>query len=170
MTAVRLLVTSFRRAVLLMTVLLSGGCTSGEDVMDAKRLEEFATRYAAAWNSHDASRVASFYAEDGSLAINDGEPSVGRDGVTAAAQGFITAFPDIVVAMDKLTVEGDQVFFHWTFTGTNTGPGGTGNAVRISGYELWTIGADGLIARSLGNYDEAEYRRQVEYGVEGAKP
>ena len=33
---------------------------------------------------------------------------------------------------------------------------------RISGYEEWTIDADGLIAASSGHYDEAEYRRQLE--------
>ena len=56
--------------------------------------------------------------------------------------------------------------YHWTLVGTNTGPGGTGNAVRISGFEEWTIGDDGLIAASLGHYDQAEYDRQVEHGVE----
>jgi hypothetical protein len=46
-------------------------------------------------------------------------------------------------------------------TGTNTGPGGTGRAVRISGYEEWTFEEDGLIAASKGYFDEAEYRRQL---------
>jgi hypothetical protein len=36
----------------------------------------------------------------------------------------------------------------WTLVGTNTGPGGTGRRVRISGFEEWTIGDDGLIAAS----------------------
>ena len=55
--------------------------------------------------------------------------------------------------------------YHWTFIGTNTGPGGTGNAVRFSGYEEWTLGEEGRIARSLGHFDEAEYERQLEVGV-----
>jgi len=61
---------------------------------------------------------------------------------------------------DDLVIDGPRVEFHWTFTGTNTGPGGTGKAVHISGYEEWTID-DGLIARSLGHYDAAEYARQL---------
>ena len=48
-----------------------------------------------------------------------------------------------------------------------TAPGGTGNAVRISGYEEWTLGEDGLIVRSLGHYDQAEYDRQLEAGIDG---
>ncbi len=134
--------------------------------MDPDELRDFATRYTAAWCSEDPTRVADFYAEGGSLKINDGDPSVGRAAITEAARGFMTAFPDMVVEFDDLRIEGDQVFYHWTLIGTNTGPGGTGNPVNISGYEQWTIGDDGLIARSLGNYDEAQYQRQLEHGVE----
>ena len=101
------------------------------------------------------------------MTINDGAPSVGREAVTEAARGFMTAFPDMVVAMDSLQVEGGYIEYHWTLTGTNTGPGGTGQSVRISGYEEWTLGADGLIAASQGHFDEAEYRRQLEHGVGG---
>jgi hypothetical protein len=70
------------------------------------------------------------------------------------------------VLMDDLLVQDRGTEFHWTFTGTNTGPGGTGNRVRISGFEEWTIGDDGLIAQSQGHYDQAEYDRQLERGVE----
>ncbi len=73
----------------------------------------------------------------------------------------MTAFPDMVVAMDGISLDRDRALYRWTLTGTNTGPGGTGNAVRISGYEEWTLGADGLIARSNGHFDEADYLRQL---------
>ena len=46
----------------------------------------------------------------------------------------------------------------------NDGPGGTGRRVRISGFEEWSIGDDGLIAASLGHYDQAEYERQLAAG------
>ncbi len=130
--------------------------------MDQTKLTDFATRYAAAWSSQQPDRLASFYAEHGSLTVNGGAPSVGRAAVTATAQGFMTAFPDMVVKLDSVR-QGDasHATFHWTWTGTNTGPGGTGKAVRISGYEEWTLGADGLIAESKGHYDEAEYQRQL---------
>ncbi len=129
--------------------------------MDAVRLREFATSYTAAWCSQDAASVASFFAENGSLKINEGNPSVGRRAITAAAQGFMTAFPDMVVRMDAISLDADRAVYRWTLTGTNTGPGGTGNAVRISGYEEWTIGANGLIAESKGHFDEADYQRQL---------
>lgn len=78
----------------------------------------------------------------------------------------MSAFPDMQVLLDDLPIADDRVEFHWTLVGTNTGPGGTGNRVRISGFEEWTLGDDGLIAASLGHYDAAEYARQIEHGVE----
>ena len=77
----------------------------------------------------------------------------------------MTAFPDMVVTMDSVIREGGHVVYRWSLTGTNTGPGGTGKAVRINGYEEWIMGDDGLIAESQGHFDEAEYRRQLNEGV-----
>jgi hypothetical protein len=135
--------------------------------MDPTKLQEFGRKYTAAWCSQNAASVAAFFAEGGSLKINDAAPALGRTAITAAAQGFMTAFPDLVVSMDGVTIEGDRAVYGWTLTGTNTGPGGTGKAVRISGYEEWTIGADGLIAASEGHFDEAEYNRQLSVGLGG---
>ena len=133
--------------------------------MDASRLKAFATRYTAAWCSQNPASVAAFYAEHGSLTINGGEPSVGRAAITAAAKGFMTAFPDMIVTMDDVSLGQGQAIFRWTLTGTNSGPGGTGKAVHISGYEEWTFGPDGLIAESKGNFDEVEYQRQLKMGA-----
>ena len=38
--------------------------------------------------------------------------------------------------------------------------------VQISGYEEWTFGPDGRIARSLGYFDEAAYRAQLQGAAE----
>ena len=123
------------------------------------RLQEFGREYAAAWCSHNAASVAELFSQEGSLTINDGAPSHGRKAIAEAAQSFMTAFPDLSVVMDNLVIKDDGVEFHWTLTGTNTGPGGTGNRVRISGFESWKMGKDGLIAASEGHFDAKEYER-----------
>ncbi len=78
----------------------------------------------------------------------------------------MAAFPDLQVSVDHVFVAGDSVFWIWTLTGTNTGPGGSGNRVRVSGIEVWTMGQTGLVANSVGNYDAAAYQRQIEHGIE----
>jgi hypothetical protein len=67
----------------------------------------------------------------------------------------------MVVKMDGVSQHGRYATFHWTWTGTNTGPGGTGKSVHIVGFEQWTLDAAGLIAESKGHFDEAESQRQV---------
>ena len=73
----------------------------------------------------------------------------------------MTAFPDMKVLMDKVVLQSGNVQYYWTLIGTNTGPGGTGQRVKISGFEVWTIGPDGFISESQGNFDGEEYQRQL---------
>jgi predicted ester cyclase len=133
--------------------------TSGE-------INNFAKKYAEAWCSQKPESVAAFFAENGSLSVNDGPPAVGRAAIAEIARGFMRDFPDLIVTFDKLESRGDRTVFHWTLIGTNTGPSGTGNKVRISGYELWKIDNEGLIAQSEGHFDSAEYERQFKHGVD----
>lgn len=132
--------------------------------LESAYLQDFARRYAAAWCSQNAASVAAFFSSQGSLAINGGAPSVGRSAITQAAQEFMTAFPDMRVLLDHLVIQSDGAVFHWTLLGTNTGPGGTGHRVRISGFEQWQFAPDGLIERSLGNFDAADYQHQLQHG------
>ena len=132
--------------------------------MSGDMLEAFAIDYTAAWCSQQPERVAAHYAADGSLTINGGAPAVGRAAITAAAQSFMSAFPDLRVVFDRLALDGAAPVYHWTLIGTNTGPGGTGQPVKISGYEIWQMNADGLIQASLGHFDAKEYARQLDGG------
>ena len=102
--------------------------------MTSNRSKEFAKRYAKAWCSQNPESVAAFFAERGSISINNGPPAVGRAAIAREAQAFMTTFPDM------------------------------GKRVRISGYELWQIGGDGLIAESKGHFDAADYERQLKAG------
>lgn len=133
--------------------------------MESATLNELGTNYAAAWCSQNAASVASFFAEQGSLTINNGTPFLGREAIAGVAREFMTTFPDMAVRMDRIVVVEDHVVFHWTLTGTNTGPGGKGKAVRISGFERWKLDADGLIAESMGHFDEDDYNLQLTGGI-----
>ena len=127
--------------------------------MDGEGLRDFARRYTGAWCSQEPGRVAAFFAGSGSLTINAGAPAVGREAIGKAAAGFMATFPDLVLTMDGIRGEGERAVYRWTLTGTSAG-----RRVVISGFEEWEFGADGLIARSRGQFDEGDYRRQLEFG------
>jgi uncharacterized protein (TIGR02246 family) len=122
------------------------------------QLRDFAKRYTAAWCSGDPLSVASHFAPNGSLSVNSNPPAIGADAIAATAQSFMTAFPDLQVYLDDLRQEGDRIAYHWTLTGTYAA---NGNSVRISGFELWRMGPDGLIADSAGQFDSSDYERQI---------
>lgn len=137
--------------------------------MTPTTLQSFATNYTAAWCSQNPAAVAAHFSPTGSLTIN-GSASIGRDAIAAAAQSFMSAFPDLHVHMDSLeTHDPTHATYHWTLTGTNTGPNGTGHRVRISGYEQWTLtpGPTPLIAESQGHFDAAAYQHQLAHGTTG---
>ena len=135
---------------------------------DESQLRDFASRYTAAWCSQNPAAVAQFFAPDASLTINGGAPAVGRVAIAGAAHEFMRDFPDLCVTMDRLIPQGERVEFHWTLDVHNTGPGGSGNRVRISGFEEWKIGRDGLILDSHGQFDATEYQRQIKHGYDGS--
>ena len=126
---------------------------------DPEQIEQLARGYTEAWCSREPARVAAYYVPGGTIAINGGDAA----GIEEVAQGFVAAFPDIQVFMDDLVLRDDGVVeYRWTFTGTSAE---TGQSVRVPGFEEWTISAGGLIAESLGHFDQAEYDRQLREGA-----
>jgi steroid delta-isomerase-like uncharacterized protein len=88
----------------------------------------------------------------------------------AEAQGFRSAFPDLVARVDRIVAEGDFVVVRWTASGTNTGTGNgipaTGRSVTTSGTaifrfengavaEEWTSGDTLGLLKQLGMLPEA---------------
>ena len=142
-----------------MLLCLLPGCKTQNS--DYEKMVQFGQDYTKAWNSLDPEKVVSFYAQDGSLTINNGTPAMGREQLAATVGAYMEAFPDMHLSMDSL-VEGAGTYkYYWTFKGTNTGPGGTGNKVDFSGSEEWTMNDDGLVQTSIGSYDANDYNNQV---------
>ncbi len=129
-------------------------------------LEVFAKSYAQVWCSQRPDFVSSFFAEDGELTINNGKTAKGKNAISDVVKGFMETFPDMIVSMDSLITKSDKTRFYWTLTGTNNGSNGTGNKVNISGFEEWTLNDDGFIQVSEGYFDEKEYKRQLEFGMD----
>ena len=126
--------------------------------IDPKKAKQMADAYTAAWNSGSAQAVADFYAKDGGIVINRGEPWQGRDRVAQMATGFFTDVPDLKLVCDGLRCAGDHVVYLWTFTGTHSG---TKRPLRVSGWEEWDLDADYKVRASRGWYDADDYTRQT---------
>jgi uncharacterized protein (TIGR02246 family) len=128
-------------------------------MIDAGKAEEIAAAYTAAWNSGSAEAVAAFYAADGRIVINRGEPWDGRARVAEMARGFYADVPDLKLVCDGVRCAGDHVVYLWTFTGTHAG---TKNPLRIAGWEEWDLDADYKVKASRGWFDADEYARQTQ--------
>ncbi|WP_415404004.1 ester cyclase [Tateyamaria sp. SN3-11] len=115
--------------------------------------------YTEAWNSKSPEAVASFFAEDGEIVINRGEPWSGRAKVAEMAAGFHADVPDLSLRCDHVRGAGDHAIYVWTFTGHDAG---TGRRLEVKGWEEWDLNADGKVQASRGWFDVEEYARQVE--------
>jgi|TARA_R110002049_G_scaffold41616_4_gene125078 uncharacterized protein (TIGR02246 family) len=114
--------------------------------------------YTAAWNSGSADAVASFYAPDGEIVINRGDPWSGRDRVRDMAAGFFADVPDLSLTCDDLRVSGTHAIFVWSFTGHDAS---SGRPLNVRGWEEWEIGEDLKVAASRGWFDADDYARQA---------
>lgn len=126
--------------------------------LTADDLAKLADGYTAAWNTGSADAVSGFYAEDGQITINRGDPWLGRTGVRDMAAGFFADVPDLVLSCDGIRAAGAHVVYLWTFTGHDAG---TNNPLEIHGWEEWTLDVDGKVQSSLGWFDAEDYARQV---------
>ena len=129
--------------------------------LEPAAIGQIAEDYIQAWFSRSAEAVASFFAENATSIVNAGPPSVGRAAIAEAMGADFADVPDVALRMDDLRSGGDQAIFLWTLEGTNSGPGGTGNFVRIAGWQNWRLDEDGLIVAADGGYDAEDYERQI---------
>jgi uncharacterized protein (TIGR02246 family) len=126
--------------------------------VDPKAVRAMAEAYTAAWNSGSPEAVASFYAADGHIVINRGEPWVGRKGIEEMAAGFFADVPDLKLVCDEVRCASNHVAYFWTFTGTHAA---TKNPLRVAGWEEWDLNPDLKVVASRGWYDAADYERQT---------
>jgi uncharacterized protein (TIGR02246 family) len=127
-------------------------------MIDPKDVERMAADYTAAWNSRSAEAVASFYAPEGDIVINRGDPWTGRARVQEMAAGFYADVPDLTLTCDDVRCSGDHVVYLWTFTGHDAK---TGHPLTIRGWEEWELNDDLKVVASRGWFDADDYARQA---------
>ena len=87
----------------------------------------------------------------------EGADVVGAEGFKKVRQEFLTAFPDLRLAVDGVVGDGDDVVVRWTATGTHTGPGfggtPTGRVVSFRGM-TWLRYRGGKLVEGWDNWDQ----------------
>jgi steroid delta-isomerase-like uncharacterized protein len=121
--------------------------------MDREAILARAGEITAAWNRGDAAAVAAFAREDVALRdISGPEPVRGRAAIQAAAQAYMTAFPDLHIEDTSNLCDGDRLSQEWVATGTHDGPlmqfEPTHRSVRVEGCTVAEFDAEGLMATS----------------------
>lgn len=127
-------------------------------MIDHKDVVQIAADYTSAWNSKSAQAVASFYAVDGEIVINNGDPWKGRSRVQEMVAGFFADVPDLTLVCDDVRCSGNHAIYVWTFTGHDAN---TGNPLNIGGWEEWELGDDLKVISSRGWFDAGDYSRQA---------
>lgn len=128
-------------------------------LMDMETVRALAANYTAAWNAKSAAVVASFFAENGSIVINLGEPWEGRAGVQDMAAGFYADVPDLNLTCDDVRFSGNHVVFVWTFTGHDAT---TNQPLNIRGWEELDLDSDMKVSASRGWFDAVDYAKQAQ--------
>jgi steroid delta-isomerase-like uncharacterized protein len=137
--------------------------------LDPAFLDDFARRWMAAWNAHDAEGLSALCAAD----VDFFDPAIqtirGRAAVADWVRRCTRAFPDYRFEEPEPPYPARgaaKAIAPWRMTGTNSGPldppgfAPTGRAVVIEGVDHWWFG-DGLVARYRADYDLSGVLRQL---------
>ncbi len=147
------------RVLVLAIALVAGGCTAGPETRNKRVANRVVTEILSGGNYELANEL---YAPD---FVNHGQTrDVGLAEDQAAARGWKSAFPDLVMTADELIAEGDLVTVLWSARGTNTGTGNglpaTGKALTGRGITIWRI-VDGRITEEWSAFDQLSIMQQL---------
>jgi steroid delta-isomerase-like uncharacterized protein len=118
------------------------------------------------WNKGNFAVVDELIAADFDGHPLPSDPDFGRGpaGQKQLVSMYRTAFPDVRMAIEDMTAEGDRVVVRWTARGTNTGEmmgmPATGKPARVTGMFVNRIAA-GKIAEGWGNFDALGMLQQL---------
>ena len=117
-------------------------------------------------NTHDAARVASWFAEDGvQRMVATGETASGRAAVEANMARLFELFPDFHVEARDLFASGDRMCVQCTLSGTHQGEGlgfpATGRRVEYDACLVFRVGEDGLVDEEVIYADSATMLTQL---------
>jgi len=119
------------------------------------------------WNNQDTTLLTDISQEDFVRNLNGMPIAVSKREMQAHMNVLFTAFPDLKVSLDQLTIGHNKAFLEWTSKGTHTGIYGgvapTGKKVRMNGFSHLYFTDDGVLSREEVYYNELSLLQQLGY-------
>jgi len=115
----------------------------------------------AAWNTHDADKVASLYTDD--VVYEDvpfGLIAHGHSEMRKLAADFFAGVPDLKLEVISNTSMGNRGSVEWVFSGTDVGLYKTGKKFSVRGASVYEL-RGGKFSGNRDYYDSASLMRQV---------
>ncbi len=132
------------------------GVTMGGDKSTDLVVTEF-----AAWNAHDAEKVASLFTDD--VVYEDvafGMVAHGHAEMRKMASDFFANVPDFKLELVSKTFMGNHGSVEWVFSGTDVGLYKTGKKFSVRGASIYEL-RGGKFSANRDYYDAAAIMRQV---------
>jgi steroid delta-isomerase-like uncharacterized protein len=133
-----------------------------------QRYNDAIQRYIDAWNSHDGSAVARFFADDGVYTdVPLEERLEGPAAVREFVDGIVDSFStDYSFTLGGVVVAEDAFAFEWTMSGTNDradvkrGLPSTGKRYELTGVDIGRL-RNGKVIENKSYWNLADYLTQV---------
>jgi len=128
--------------------------------------QQIVTAWVEAFNRHDPDAVAAFYIEDAvSRDMGRDMALMGRAAIRESMATYFESFPDIVMSISRVGVDGETAFLEWHATATHGGPyhglAATGRQGEVDGCNVLNFAADGRITSAISYWDVASLLRQM---------
>jgi steroid delta-isomerase-like uncharacterized protein len=135
-------------------------CCVGAISSGTKKTDPVQSNFAA-WNAHDADRVASLYTDD--VIYEDvafGLIAHGHAEMRKMAADFFTDVPDLKLEVVSKQSSGNRGSVEWVFSGTDAGLYKTGKKFSVRGVSVYEL-RDGKFSSNRDYYDAASIMREV---------
>ena len=145
-------------------VLVVAGCQGpgAADTDYAAELKPAMDTFIETWNTGNLALLDNTIPDDFRRTAPDQDIN-SRAELEAVMTGFRAAYPDLKVVADDAHFAKDRAYVHWTFTGTNTGPGDappTNKPVKLRGYTTLHY-ENGKIAFEDVYFDALDWNMQL---------
>jgi predicted ester cyclase len=151
---------------LVVSVILIAGCQPQAPDY-SKELKPLTDKYNQAWQTGNVDGLDAVFDPNFVRHADKGSSADGLENLKKVIQGFKAAYPDLKLVFSEEFYGENQYAGHWSFTGTNTGPGEfppTGKSVSMWGVNIIHF-KDGKIVEEWDGFDNAPVLEQLGYTI-----